>query len=438
MLGGRNKGGVKAYAEGGIITRPHLGLVGEAGREAIIPLERQTRGTELWLEVGRELGLISESNPTENMYTNMSLQNSVNRAIPNAVPEIVNAPRFQPNVEVARELNLIPAQNYDVIPNIVNALRFQPDIDLASSGNVITNTQRTSQAYNTSGGIFSQSDIAFMTAAEHGVMPSIANTLRVQPNVQLMASADRNMTVNNQRTLQSYNATSDRSFAVGSQIREMISRTAENSVMREVLERAVPQVMTQQVMQSLTNNIASTKITDRTDQTSTLRDIITRSAEHSVLSEAYNRFTGENSVLREFTTSFTPVIPHAEGGIFSTPHIGLVAEAGREAVIPLEDKSRGIPLLMAAANEMLGENIVMDQPYSLPMLVQQSQNQAIMSGQALAQTMAQPTESQSASNSKVTVNVDVKPADVYIDSERIGRISFRWSERQSIRSGMGS
>lgn len=43
---------------------------------------------------------------------------------------------------------------------------------------------------------------------------------------------------------------------------------------------------------------------------------------------------------------------HAEGGIFSQPHLGLVAEAGREAVIPLEDKSRGIPLWMAAGEEM--------------------------------------------------------------------------------------
>ena len=46
------------------------------------------------------------------------------------------------------------------------------------------------------------------------------------------------------------------------------------------------------------------------------------------------------------------VIPHAVGGIFSTPHIGLVAEAGREAVIPLENKARGIPLWKAAGEEM--------------------------------------------------------------------------------------
>jgi TP901 family phage tail tape measure protein len=44
--------------------------------------------------------------------------------------------------------------------------------------------------------------------------------------------------------------------------------------------------------------------------------------------------------------------PHALGGIFNTPHIGLVAEAGSEAIIPLSDRSRGIPLWMAAGEEM--------------------------------------------------------------------------------------
>lgn len=44
---------------------------------------------------------------------------------------------------------------------------------------------------------------------------------------------------------------------------------------------------------------------------------------------------------------------HATGGILTTPHIGLVAEDGPEAVIPLRDRARGVPLLMQAA-ELLG------------------------------------------------------------------------------------
>ncbi len=129
-------------AMGGIITSPTVSWVGEAGREAIIPLENQARGTALWIEAGRELGLISESNAGKTI------------------------------------------QEYNFVPSIINALQLQPEINALGT-------------------------------------PEIKN-----------------------------------------------------------------------------------------------------------------------------------IIPHATGGIFSQPHIGLVAEAGREAVIPLEDKARGIPLWQAAGEEM--------------------------------------------------------------------------------------
>jgi len=50
---------VKAYATGGILTKPHIGLVAEAGPEAIIPLtgRMRNRGVALWEEAGRRLGV---------------------------------------------------------------------------------------------------------------------------------------------------------------------------------------------------------------------------------------------------------------------------------------------------------------------------------------------------------------------------------------------
>lgn len=62
--------------------------------------------------------------------------------------------------------------------------------------------------------------------------------------------------------------------------------------------------------------------------------------------------------IEAMNSTWAPPSPleHAEGGIFSQPHLGLVAEAGTEAIIPLEDKSKGIPLLLRAAKE-LGMNI---------------------------------------------------------------------------------
>ena len=56
---GQAAAGVKAYARGGFITRPHFGLVGEAGPEAIIPLSpgMRNRGRELWEQAGQMLGV---------------------------------------------------------------------------------------------------------------------------------------------------------------------------------------------------------------------------------------------------------------------------------------------------------------------------------------------------------------------------------------------
>lgn len=51
--------GYKPHAWGGIMTSPHIGLVAEAGPEAIIPLSRNknARGVSLWMQAGRILGV---------------------------------------------------------------------------------------------------------------------------------------------------------------------------------------------------------------------------------------------------------------------------------------------------------------------------------------------------------------------------------------------
>jgi SLT domain-containing protein len=56
---GRRKKRKKKYAEGGLISAPHMGLVGEAGPEMIIPLSRQRsqRGRALWEQAGSLLGV---------------------------------------------------------------------------------------------------------------------------------------------------------------------------------------------------------------------------------------------------------------------------------------------------------------------------------------------------------------------------------------------
>jgi tape measure domain-containing protein len=60
FLGGRERGlQTVRHAEGGLINRPHFGLVGEAGPEMIIPLSasRRSRALDLWMRTARYLGI---------------------------------------------------------------------------------------------------------------------------------------------------------------------------------------------------------------------------------------------------------------------------------------------------------------------------------------------------------------------------------------------
>ncbi|MBR1658156.1 MAG: phage tail tape measure protein [Synergistaceae bacterium] len=106
MLGGRKR------AEGGFITQPEIALIGEAGREVVIPLEKQSRGTELWLQAGRELGLISNTNITNN-YPGQNTEDY------NALPQIVNAMKFQPEIS-------------NIIPHATGGIFTQPHIGLVA------------------------------------------------------------------------------------------------------------------------------------------------------------------------------------------------------------------------------------------------------------------------------------------------------------------
>ena len=73
----------KKHANGGLIRSPHLGLVGEAGPEMIIPLSanRRTRGISLWEQTGAMLGLstYTPERDTGN-YTSHSVRSSTTYA----------------------------------------------------------------------------------------------------------------------------------------------------------------------------------------------------------------------------------------------------------------------------------------------------------------------------------------------------------------------
>lgn len=64
QAGARAATGFQAYAEGGIVNRPTLGLVGEAGPEAVLPLNNPGRAAQILSQTG----LGGQLNPTVNVY----------------------------------------------------------------------------------------------------------------------------------------------------------------------------------------------------------------------------------------------------------------------------------------------------------------------------------------------------------------------------------
>lgn len=67
------------HAEGGIVNKAHVGMVGEAGPESIIPLSnaRRSRGIALWQETGQRLGMnvsnkVSSNNSSKVTNSNIS------------------------------------------------------------------------------------------------------------------------------------------------------------------------------------------------------------------------------------------------------------------------------------------------------------------------------------------------------------------------------
>ena len=57
----------------------HIGLVAEAGREAVIPLENKTRGLPLWKAAGEEMG-VSFGAPTTNNHSAPNVTITLNGA----------------------------------------------------------------------------------------------------------------------------------------------------------------------------------------------------------------------------------------------------------------------------------------------------------------------------------------------------------------------
>ncbi len=117
---------VPAYAAGGIITQPHIGLVGEAGREAIVPLEDRNSGIPLLMSAISELGISgNDILPYLNPVAPEIEAPSVNLSVPAQSAPIVNVPEVP---AIPAEISVSPLVSptpVNVQPTSVNVPSFE-------------------------------------------------------------------------------------------------------------------------------------------------------------------------------------------------------------------------------------------------------------------------------------------------------------------------
>ena len=496
------------HAEGRIFSQPHIGLIAEAGHEAVSPLENEAHGVPLFVQAAQILG-IPISSSVQATQALPSIQKTSN--FTQSSSQVANLKEFVDSARRYNNNNNYRTEYHSFAYPLVDRQAPAVNINL----NEVTHNEREA--------------ISRIVELERQIRDTalVLEIGRTLPNIPRRVSRDRysqsfSETVNNViNTLRgterevSYNSaqtfTSNNALNVGDKI-----TSGQNTVL--LIERAIPlinsreafsdshltaqtfnnQFLRQRVKENYNNTRMdatrsefskvlqqnTTQISNELDRQHTLGQVdhnsVINSYRQSILPQIRDRIVQQKTaqasnvlnVPQLFNynnttnpaTSFTlPVIPHADGGIFSTPHWGLVAEAGKEAVIPLENKSRGLPLLWAAMTEIIGSNHLftmggqlkqrisnmnssafnvssnemdINQPYSSSMLIQNSRNQAFLSGQASAQSFSQNATTLTPASSNINVNADIKPADVYIDGERVGRIMFKYVDRQNTRNGV--
>ena len=155
------------HATGGILTRPHLGLVAEEGPEAIIPLSpsKRHRGLELWQQTGAMLGM----NPMAQRKMRDTKNNNV--------------------VSILTHL-----KDRESVFNRVNGYQtgsYSQGIDLWPGGE-----QPNIQAH-ADGGIFGEANESFTPGEEEGNEPTVAAKLdnRQAINITIHVSANPAFTI---------------------------------------------------------------------------------------------------------------------------------------------------------------------------------------------------------------------------------------------------
>ena len=148
--------------------------------------------------------------------------------------------------------------------------------------------------------------------------------------------------------------------------------------------------------------------------------------------------TVQSPVVEVATTSPTVITPPATPPepVLKSPIVFLEQQDDPALINAVTDIERQLGTL---AGRDVAPRIPTPQPQapSTPLLIQHSQNQAAMTGQATVQAQAQAPDRPVKVENEVNVKVESKPVELVLDGERIGAAALRWLDRQSVRSGVG-
>jgi hypothetical protein len=134
------KNAISGFAEGGIVTKPQLAVVGEAGPEAIIPLTNPNRATEIIQQVAPQLQPIQQSMPMLDSMSNVAPQiEPMQKAAAAIMPEEPTQPTPIENLsKVSNNYNNSSTSNFT----------FSPTINLSGGGNSADIKAAISEALN--------------------------------------------------------------------------------------------------------------------------------------------------------------------------------------------------------------------------------------------------------------------------------------------------
>jgi len=120
--------GILPFAEGGIVTKPQLAVVGEAGPEAIIPLSNPNRATEIMQQVAPQLQPIQQAAPMLDSMRNVAPQiEPMQQAAATIIPQEPAQPSPIEQLSKTTNYNNSNTSNFT----------FSPTINLSGGGNSV-------------------------------------------------------------------------------------------------------------------------------------------------------------------------------------------------------------------------------------------------------------------------------------------------------------